>query len=55
MKIIIGNGKVCDNIKEDGDVVLVHKDIEISNIDSFLRRFFEDDQGTKSQHGPRRI
>jgi dTDP-4-dehydrorhamnose reductase len=37
MKIIIGNGKVCDNIKEDGDVVLSHKDIEISNIDSVFK------------------
>jgi len=42
MKVIIGNGKVANILKNDSDVVLSHSDIEIQHseeIHSALRRF----------------
>jgi len=36
MKVIIGNGKVSNIIKDKNDVILSHKDIEIANPESVL-------------------
>ena len=46
MKVIIGNGKVANIIKDDGDVVLTHSEVEITQVESINYALRSFPQGT---------
>jgi dTDP-4-dehydrorhamnose reductase len=46
MKVIIGNGKVCNVIKIEGDVILPHSVIEVTDLNSIENQLSKFETGT---------